>query len=90
MKFNRIASIPKPGGYTYDQSGANSIYNALQVRVVHRFTHGFMLQGIYTYSKSLDDASSIGGAGGTVEQIDGNVHAEYGLRPSTFATNSAP
>ncbi|MGC2330953.1 MAG: TonB-dependent receptor, partial [Candidatus Acidiferrales bacterium] len=71
-------------GFTYDQSGANSIYNALQARVVHRFTKGFMLQGIYTYAKSLDDASSIGGTGGsgTVEQQDGNLHAEYGL--STF------
>jgi Carboxypeptidase regulatory-like domain len=71
-------------GFTFDQSGANSIYNALQVRVVHRFTKGFMLQGIYTYGKSLDDSSSIGGAGGTgtVEQQDGNLHAEYGL--STF------
>ncbi len=80
IQQNRID--PEAGGYTYDQSGANSIYNALQVRVVHRFTHGVMMQGIYTYAKSLDDASSIGGAGGTVEQIDGNVHAEYGL--STF------
>jgi len=69
-------------GFTLDQSGANSIYNALQVRVVHRFTHGFMLQGIYTYGKSLDDASSIGGGAATVEQQDGNLHAEYGL--STF------
>jgi hypothetical protein len=75
---------PNATGFTYDQSGANSIYNALQVRVVHRFTKGFMLQGIYTYGKSLDDASSIGGTGGsgTVEQEDGNLHAEYGL--STF------
>ena len=69
-------------GFTFDQSGANSIYNALQVRLMHRFTHGFILQGIYTYGKSLDDASSIGGSGGTVEQQDGNLHAEYGL--STF------
>ena len=69
-------------GFTFDQSGANSIYNALQVRVVHRFTHGVMLQGIYTYGKSLDDASSIGGGSATVEQQDGNLHGEYGL--STF------
>jgi trimeric autotransporter adhesin len=69
-------------GFTFDQSGANSIYNALQVRVLHRFTHGFLLQGIYTYGKSLDDASSIGGGSATVEQQDGNLHAEYGL--STF------
>ncbi|MGA8871015.1 MAG: TonB-dependent receptor [Candidatus Acidiferrales bacterium] len=71
-------------GFTFDQSGANSIYNALQARILHRFGKGFFLVGIYTYAKSLDDASSIGGAGGggTVEQQDGNLHAEYGL--STF------
>jgi hypothetical protein len=82
IQANRID--PSATGFTYDQSGANSIYNALQVRVVHRFTKGYMLQGIYTYGKSLDDASSIGGAGGsgTVEQQDGNLHGEYGL--STF------
>ena len=73
---------PNATGFTFDQSGANSIYNALQVRVVHRFTHGFLLQGIYTWGKSLDDASSIGGGASTVEQQDGNLHAEYGL--STF------
>ncbi|MGH9737856.1 MAG: carboxypeptidase regulatory-like domain-containing protein [Candidatus Acidiferrales bacterium] len=73
---------PLATGFTYDQSGANSIYNALQVRVMHRFTHGLMLQGIYTYGKSLDDASSIGGGAGTVEQIDGDLAAERGL--STF------
>ncbi len=73
---------PNATGFTFDQSGANSIYNALQVRLMHRFTHGLMLQGIYTYGKSLDDASSIGGGAGTVEQIDGDLAAERGL--STF------
>jgi trimeric autotransporter adhesin len=80
IQANRID--PTATGYTFDQSGANSIYNALQVRLVHRFTHGLMLQGIYTYGKSLDDSSSIGGGAATVEQEDGNLHAEYGL--STF------
>ncbi|HXQ25860.1 MAG TPA: carboxypeptidase regulatory-like domain-containing protein [Candidatus Acidoferrales bacterium] len=80
IQANRVD--PNATGFTFDQSGANSIYNALQVRVVHRFTKGFMLQGIYTYGKSLDDASSIGGGAATVEQQDGNLHAEYGL--STF------
>lgn len=73
---------PTATGFTFDQSGANSIYNALQVRVVHRFTHGVMLQGIYTWGKSLDDASSIDGTQATVEQQDGNLHGEHGL--STF------
>jgi hypothetical protein len=80
IQANRID--PNATGFTFDESGANSIYNALQVRVVHRFTHGFLLQGIYTYGKSLDDSSSIGGGSATVEQQDGNLHAEYGL--STF------
>jgi trimeric autotransporter adhesin len=80
IQANRID--PDATGFTYDQSGANSIYNALQVRLVHRFTHGVLLQGIYTYGKSLDDSSSIGGGAATVEQQDGNLHGEYGL--STF------
>jgi hypothetical protein len=80
IQENRID--PNATGFTFDQSGANSIYNAMQVRLVHRFTHGVLLQGIYTYGKSLDDASSIGGGSSTVEQQDGNLHAEYGL--STF------
>jgi hypothetical protein len=80
IQANRID--PQATGFTFDESGANSIYNAFQVRVVHRFTRGFLLQGIYTYGKSLDDASSIGGGAATVEQQDGNPHGEYGL--STF------
>jgi len=82
IQANRID--PEATGFTLDQSGANSNFNALQVRVVHRFTHGFQLQGIYTYGKSLDDASSIGGTAATVEQQDGlqYLHKEYGL--STF------
>ena len=73
--------IPEAVSFLYDQSGAHSIYNALQVRVIHRFTHGFSFQGIYTFSKSLDNSSSIGGASPTVVQQDGNVAAEYGLSP---------
>jgi trimeric autotransporter adhesin len=71
--------IPYATGFTFDQSGANSIYNALQARLVHRFTHGVSAQVQYTYSKSLDNASSIGGAGGVVVQQDGNYAAERGL-----------
>jgi hypothetical protein len=71
--------IPYATSFYYDQSGANSIYNALQVRVVHRFTHGVSFQGFYTYSKSIDNASSIGGTGGIVVQQDGNYAAERGL-----------
>ncbi|HEV3481753.1 MAG TPA: TonB-dependent receptor [Candidatus Acidoferrales bacterium] len=71
--------IPDATSFYYLQSNANSIYNALQVRLMHRFTHGFMMQAIYTWGKLLDDAGSVGGTSATVQQRDGNIHAEYGL-----------
>jgi hypothetical protein len=37
---------------------AHSNYNSLQVLLEKRFSHGLQFQGAYTYSKSLDNASS--------------------------------
>jgi trimeric autotransporter adhesin len=71
--------IPDANSFYYDQSGANSIYNALQVRLVHRFTKGVSLQAFYTFAKSLDNASTIGGSAPVVVQQDGNFAAERGL-----------
>ena len=71
--------IPYANSFYYDQSGANSIYNALQVRLVHRFTRGISVQGFYTFAKSLDNASTIGGSTPLVVQQDGNYAAERGL-----------
>jgi hypothetical protein len=71
--------IPNANSFYYDQSGANSIYNALQVRLVHRFTRGVSFQAFYTFAKSLDNGSSIGGTSGIVVQQDGNYAAERGL-----------
>jgi trimeric autotransporter adhesin len=71
--------IPDANSFYYDQSGANSIYNALQVRLVHRFTRGISFQAFYTFSKSLDNASTIGGTSPVVVQQDGNYAAEWGL-----------
>ncbi len=42
---------------TWTTNGLSS-YNALQVDVNKRFTHGLMLRGVYTYSKSLDDGTA--------------------------------
>lgn len=71
--------IKDAGGFTFDQSGANSIYNALQARLVHRFSQGFTVQGVYTFAKSLDNASSIGGGSSVVVQNDNDFAAERGL-----------
>jgi trimeric autotransporter adhesin len=71
--------IPYAASFYYDQSGANSIYNALQVRLMHRFTSGVLLQLTYTFSKALDNASTIGGTSAVVVQQDGNYAGQYGL-----------
>jgi hypothetical protein len=77
---NRLL-IPNAQSFLYDTSGALSIYHAAQLRIQRRMTSGFALQGMYIYGKSIDDASSIGGAGGggTVVQNENNLRAERGL-----------
>jgi hypothetical protein len=44
--------------WTYFSEG-DSTYNALQVDVNHRFSHGLILRGVYTWSKTLDDGDSL-------------------------------
>jgi hypothetical protein len=60
-----------------------SNYNALQVDVNRRFSHGFSLRGVYTWSKALDDGDSLNAtaaanAPGLVSNPF-NLHADYGL-----------
>ncbi len=66
-------------GFTYDTFGASSIYHALQVRVQRRMTRGLMIFGLYTYGKSIDNASSIGGGTPIVVQDDRNPQLDRGL-----------
>jgi len=66
-------------GYTYDTTGAFSNFNALQVRLQKRMTRGLGFTARYTYSKSLDDASTIGGGGQTVIQNNADPLGDYGL-----------
>ncbi len=64
---NRTATgirINNVQAFTYENSLADSEANAGSVRVRKRLSHGFAIGGLYTFSKSLDDASSIG-AGAT-------------------------
>jgi hypothetical protein len=64
---NRSATgilIPTAQPFTYENSAGDSEANAASVRLRKRLSNGFSIGGIYTFSKSLDDASSIG-AGAT-------------------------
>ena len=74
--------IPYATSFTYETSQANSEFNAGQVRFTRRFARGVSWVMLYTRSKSIDDASSFSGPGGTVVQYIYNLNLERGL--STF------
>jgi hypothetical protein len=65
--------------FTYETSGAASIYHGLQVGLRRQFHGGFSMSGTYTFSKSIDDAGSVGGAGRSVVQNYLDLAAERGL-----------
>ena len=72
----RIAGVQP---FLFESSDGNSIYHGLSVRVRKRLRGGIAVSGVYTYSKSIDDASSIGGGASVVAQNAFNLAAERGL-----------
>jgi len=78
---------PAPGvtcvqPFLFESSEGSSTMHQGTLRVRKRMRHGLSLGGTYTYSKSIDDASSIGGGAAVVAQNDLNIAAERG--PSSF------
>jgi hypothetical protein len=65
--------------FIYESSEGNSILHAASVRVRKRLAKGLGLSAQYAFSKSLDDASSIGGGGSVVAQDPFNISADRGL-----------
>lgn len=72
-------SIPAVQQFLYETSGAASIYNGLQVTLRRQFHGGFSMSGYYTWSKSIDDAASVGGTGRNVPQNSFDLEAERAL-----------
>jgi hypothetical protein len=61
---------------TYSSTGliegiANSSYNALEASLRKRFSHGISFLASYTYSKSIDDASSFNMTGSAAKPVAG-------------------
>ena len=59
-------------------TNGNSSYNALQVNMIHRFSHNFQAQVAYTWSHSIDDTSGglAGELGGAIENPY-NAHTDW-------------
>jgi hypothetical protein len=65
--------------FLFESSQGSSILHQGTLRVRKRLRHGLSVGGTYTYSKSIDDASSIGGGATVVAQNDLDIAAERGL-----------
>ncbi len=74
--------ITNANAFVYNTWGANSSYNAGQVRTTRRFSTGMSAVVLYTYAHGMDNASSYSGTGGTVTQNPFNWRPEWG--PSNF------
>jgi hypothetical protein len=82
LDIERAIQIAGIQPFIYESSAGNSVYHGGSVRVRKRMAHGLGFQAYYTYSKSIDDASSIGGGAGVVSQNPFDIAADRGL--STF------
>jgi hypothetical protein len=71
--------IPDVEPFNWETSQGSSILHAGSVRLRKRMSRGVSVGGTYTYSKSIDNASSIGGGAQVVAQDDTNLRAERGL-----------
>jgi hypothetical protein len=79
---NRTATgllLPNVQPFNYLTSQGSSILHAGSLRVRKRLSHGLAVGGTYVFSKSIDDASSIGGGAVVVAQNPLNLAAERGL-----------
>ena len=74
--------------FTFESSAGDAEANALSVRVRKRLASGFSIGGIYTWSKAIDDASSIG-AGATVGSGGGGLGAG-GTGAGTGGASASP
>ena len=76
---NRTASgvlNPNANQFTYEDSVGYQRSNALAINARKRLQKGISLQATYTYSHSIDNASSVGGSGSSIAQNDQDLAAE--------------
>jgi hypothetical protein len=79
LDVERAITIAGVQPFIYESSAGNSLYDSASIRLRKRMAHGIAVSGSYTYSKSIDDASSIGGGGTVVAQNSFDIAADRGL-----------
>jgi hypothetical protein len=77
---------PDRGSIFVRSNHGDSVYHGLQVDAARRFSHGLLLRGAWTYSRSIDNTSEIfvtsGGSTRFQDQLDPSGRADRG--PSAF------
>ena len=71
-------STPNAQVFDYEVSEGQSKFNALAVRLRKRLQNGIAVGATYTYSHSIDDASTIGGTTAAVAQEPTNLRDDLG------------
>lgn len=71
------------GAFLFDQTTAQSNYNALQAVLTRRMSHGLQMLVSYTFSKAIDNASGTGGGAGTT----GILNVGENLDSGTITSN---
>jgi hypothetical protein len=79
LDVERAIAIAGVQPFTYESSAGNSVFHSGSIRLRKRLAHGIAVSGTYAYSKSIDDASSIGGGGAVVAQNPFDIAADRGL-----------
>jgi trimeric autotransporter adhesin len=79
LDTERAIQIGNNQPFTYESSAGNSVFHGASVRFRKRMSHGIGFSATYIYSKSIDDASSIGGGGSVVAQNPFDIAADRGL-----------
>ena len=82
LDIQRAITVSGIQPFIYESSAGNSVFHAGSVRLRKRLAHGLGFSTTYIYSKSIDDASSIGGGATVVAQNPLDIAADRGL--STF------
>ena len=79
LDTERALTVAGAQPFIYESSEGNSILHAASVRVRKRMAKGLGLSAQYVFSKTIDDASSIGGGGSVVAQNPFDISADRGL-----------
>src|SRR5258706_6479968 len=79
LDVERAITITGIQPFIYESSAANSVFHSGSIRLRKGMAHGVAVSATYAYSKSIDDASSIGGRGTVVAQNPVGLFAGPGV-----------